>query len=148
MNILITGGMGLIGSNLLKRLINKYISDDIYIVDNLWRGKIENIIIDNKPLIDLDKNFYNLDLTNYDNCLHVTKKIDSKWMTELCQDIEKYHKDKKIIIVCSGAIALGSNLIKKNKNLRKLEDKQAAASVGQIELAHQWRQSLKKYYHY
>ena len=52
---------------------------------------------------------------------------------------------KKIILVCSGAIALGSNFIKKNKILRKLEDKQAAASVGQIELAHQWRQHLKKH---
>ena len=50
--------------------------------------------------------------------------------------------EKDIIIVCSGAIALGSPLIK-NKNLRKLEDKQAAASVGQIELAHQWKQHLK-----
>ncbi len=66
-------------------------------------------------------------------------------MTRLCKDIEKYHKDKNIIIVCSGAIALGSNLIKKNKSLTKLEDKQAAASVGQIELAHQWRQNLKEH---
>ena len=73
-----------------------------------------------------------------------TKKINTKWMVSFCKDIEKLHKDKKIIIVCSGAIALGSNLIKKNKNLKKLEDKQAAASVGQIELAHQWRQHLKK----
>ena len=74
-----------------------------------------------------------------------TKKINSKWMGKLCKDIEKYHKDKKIIIVCSGAIALGSRLINKNKSLRKLEDKQAAASVGQIELAHQWKHNLKKY---
>lgn len=74
-----------------------------------------------------------------------TKKINSKWMTKLCKDIEKFHKNKSIIIVCSGAIALGSNLIKKNKDLRKLEDKQAAASVGQIELAYQWRQNLKEH---
>ena len=74
-----------------------------------------------------------------------TTKINSRWMTGLCKDIEKYHNDKDIIIVCSGAIALGSNLIKKNKSLRKLEEKQAAASVGQIELAYQWRQSLNKH---
>ena len=74
-----------------------------------------------------------------------TKKINTNWLKKLCKDIEKYHKDKKIIIVCSGAIALGSSLIKKNKILRKLEDKQAAASVGQIELAHQWRLHLKKH---
>ncbi len=74
-----------------------------------------------------------------------TKKINTKWMNKLCDDIKKYHKEKKIIIVCSGAIALGSALIRKNKVLRKLEDKQAAASVGQIELAHQWRSHLKKH---
>ena len=74
----------------------------------------------------------------------MSKKINSKWMRKLCKDIEKYHKDKNIIIVCSGAIARGSTLIK-NKSLRKLEDKQAAASVGQIGLAHQWRQHLIKH---
>ena len=74
-----------------------------------------------------------------------TKKINSKWMVDFCKDIEKFHLDTEIIIVCSGAIALGSYLIKKNKNLKKLEDKQAAASVGQIELAYQWRIHLKKY---
>jgi len=74
-----------------------------------------------------------------------TKKINANWMDKLCKDIKKYHKEKKIIIVSSGAIALGSALIKKNKILRKLEDKQAAASVGQIELSHQWRYHLKKH---
>ena len=74
-----------------------------------------------------------------------TKKINGVWMSNLCKDIKKYKKEKKIIIVCSGAIALGSALIKKNQILRKLEDKQAAASIGQIELTHQWRRHLKKY---
>ncbi len=73
-----------------------------------------------------------------------TRKIKSKWLNELCDDISKIHKTKKIAVVCSGAIALGSKSISKN-NLRKLEDKQAAASIGQIELAHQWRDKLKKY---
>ena len=73
------------------------------------------------------------------------KTINSKWMEVFCKDVAKIHKNSNVVIVCSGAIALGSNLIKKNKSLRKLEDKQAAASVGQIELAHQWRQNLKKY---
>ena len=71
-----------------------------------------------------------------------SKKINKQWMKKLCEDIKQYHKEKNIIIVCSGAIALGSPLIK-NKNLRKLEDKQAAASIGQIELAHHWKQHLK-----
>ncbi len=73
-----------------------------------------------------------------------TKKIKSKWLDKLCKDISKLHKTKKIIIVCSGAIALGSKSISKSV-LRKLEDKQAAASIGQIELAYQWRTKLKKF---
>ena len=73
-----------------------------------------------------------------------TKKIKSKWLDGLCKDIAKIHKTKKIVIVCSGAIALGSKSISKTK-LKKLEDKQASAAVGQIELAHQWRSKLKKY---
>ena len=74
-----------------------------------------------------------------------TKKIRSQWITNFCKDISKLHKNKKIIIVCSGAIALGSNSISKRKNLRRLEDKQAAAAIGQIELAYQWKQKLKKH---
>ena len=73
-----------------------------------------------------------------------TKKIKSKWLDSLCKDIAGLNKTKKIVIVCSGAIALGSKSIS-NSQLRKLEDKQAAASVGQIELAHQWRNKLGKY---
>ena len=73
-----------------------------------------------------------------------TKKIKSKWLDKLCKDLVKLHKTKKIIIVCSGAIALGSKSIT-NSVLRKLEDKQAAASIGQIELAYQWRTKLKKF---
>ena len=73
-----------------------------------------------------------------------TKKIKSKWLDKLCKDLVKLNKTKKIIIVCSGAIALGSKSIT-NSVLRKLEDKQAAASVGQIELAYQWRTKLKKF---
>ena len=42
MNILITGGAGLIGSNLLKALLNQS-NNNIFVVDNLWRGKLENI---------------------------------------------------------------------------------------------------------
>ena len=73
-----------------------------------------------------------------------TKKIKSVWLENLCKDIARLHKTTKIILVCSGAIALGSKSISKSV-LRKLEDKQAAASIGQIELTYQWRTKLKKY---
>ena len=71
------------------------------------------------------------------------KKIKNKWLNDICKDIKSIHTNKKIVIVCSGAIALGSKLIS-DKSLRRLEDKQAAAAVGQIELAKNWEQTLKK----
>ena len=73
-----------------------------------------------------------------------TKKIKSKYLDRLCRDIAQLHKTTKITIVCSGAIALGSKIISKSV-IRKLEDKQAAASIGQIELAYQWGTKLNKF---
>ena len=73
-----------------------------------------------------------------------TNKIRKSWLRSICKDIASIHPNKKIIIVCSGAIALGTKIIKSNGSIRKLEDKQAAAAVGQIELANYWQQNLKE----
>ncbi len=74
MKILITGGAGLIGSNLCKNLIsNGY---EVYVVDNLWRGKLENLKDNNNYIIDIKNNFFNFDLRELENCLKVTKDID------------------------------------------------------------------------
>ena len=72
-----------------------------------------------------------------------TNKIKFKWLNSICEDIKFIHPNKKLVIVCSGAIALGSKVISNNK-LNRLEDKQAAAAIGQIELAKSWQQALKK----
>ncbi len=63
------------------------------------------------------------------------KKIRKKWLSEFSKDIQKLlNQNKKVIIVSSGAIAMGCkklNIIKKNL---KLDKSQAVASIGQIEL--------------
>lgn len=60
--IVVTGGCGMIGSNLVKRLVKE--GHDVTVVDNLWRGKIEYINDDNdRPVIDLETRFYNIDLS-------------------------------------------------------------------------------------
>ncbi len=59
--ILVTGGAGMIGSNLVKRLVTE--GHDVTVVDNLWRGRKEYLLNDNKPVIDLEKRFYNRDLS-------------------------------------------------------------------------------------
>ena len=65
----------MIGSNLTKTLIRE--GHDVFVVDNLWRGKIEYLNDENgKPVIDISKKFHNLDLRDYEACLQVTKNID------------------------------------------------------------------------
>ena len=63
--ILVTGGCGMIGSNLVKRLVKD--GWDVYVADNLWRGRLENLNDESgKSVIDLDTHFMKLDLTKYD----------------------------------------------------------------------------------
>ncbi len=74
-SILVTGGCGMIGSNLVKRLVRD--GWDVYVVDNLWRGKLEYLNDDNgKPVIDLDTHFYKIDLTRYEECQGVIGNTD------------------------------------------------------------------------
>jgi len=73
-------------------------------------------------------------------------KLKESWLTSLVQDIAKLHKDKRdIIVVSSGAIALGRAVLKLPKGPLKLEDSQAAAAVGQIALARTWAEALGKH---
>ena len=60
--ILVTGGCGMIGSNLVKRLVKN--GHDVSVIDNLWRGKLEYLNDDNgKPVIDLESRYFNIDLS-------------------------------------------------------------------------------------
>ena len=68
--ILVTGGAGMIGSNLVKKLVND--GFEVFVADNLWRGKREYLYSEEKDMVIPDKNFYQVDLSNYDNCLRVT----------------------------------------------------------------------------
>jgi glutamate 5-kinase len=63
--------------------------------------------------------------------------LKADWLRSLADDIAKLKAEgKEIIVVSSGAIALGRNVLKLPKGALKLEDSQAAAAVGQIDLAH------------
>ena len=74
------------------------------------------------------------------------KKIRKKWLSSFAKDIKKLKfKNKKIIIVSSGAIALGCKKMNYNKKNIKLDKSQAIASVGQIELMNLFSQTFSKY---
>ena len=63
------------------------------------------------------------------------KKIRKKWLSEFSKDIKDLlNQNKRIIIVSSGAIAMGCKKLNLSKRTLKLDKSQAVASIGQIEL--------------
>jgi nucleoside-diphosphate-sugar epimerase len=60
--ILVTGGAGMIGSNLVKRLVKE--GNEVFVIDNLWRGKFSYLNDEQtkKPVINLNTHFFNIDL--------------------------------------------------------------------------------------
>jgi glutamate 5-kinase len=73
-------------------------------------------------------------------------RLREAWLDALASDLAGLHRDKRdILVVSSGAIALGRSLLKLPKGSLKLEDSQAAAAVGQIELARTWSQALSRH---
>jgi glutamate 5-kinase len=65
------------------------------------------------------------------------------WLASLCADIAELKKSgKDIVIVSSGAIALGRRALGLKAGALKLEDSQAAAAVGQVQLAKSYAECL------
>jgi glutamate 5-kinase len=79
-----------------------------------------------------------------------TTVVDNKgnfkkeWVTSLIKDIKKYKGNSDLVIVSSGAIALGQNYLKIKKKKVKLEMSQAIAAVGQIHLAGEFQKLFDK----
>ncbi len=74
--ILVTGGAGMIGSNLVKRLVKE--GKEVFVVDNLWRGKLDYLNDESgKPVIPVDTHFFNRDLSEKDSCDDLALKVDS-----------------------------------------------------------------------
>jgi glutamate 5-kinase len=70
-------------------------------------------------------------------------ELRGAWLKALCEDLAELHKGKRdILVVSSGAIALGRSKLKLPRGPLKLEDSQAAAAVGQIALARIWAETL------
>lgn len=73
-------------------------------------------------------------------------KINSFWLKNLSDDIaELKSQGKDVIIVTSGAVALGRKYIGKPTGKLQIEEKQAASSCGQIELMIGYQQSFSQH---
>jgi len=63
------------------------------------------------------------------------QKVRKKWLSEFSKDIKNLlDQNKNIILVSSGAIAMGCKKLRLSKKNLKLDKSQAIASIGQIEL--------------
>jgi glutamate 5-kinase len=70
-------------------------------------------------------------------------RLHHAWLSALAEDIALLHQEKRdLLVVSSGAIALGRAVLKLPAGPLKLEDSQAAAAVGQIALARTWAEVL------
>ncbi|MBZ0163539.1 MAG: glutamate 5-kinase [Notoacmeibacter sp.] len=68
------------------------------------------------------------------------------WLASLVADIAALRKSgTEVLVVSSGAIALGRTILGLGRRRLKLEESQAAAAAGQIALAHAWSEELARH---
>lgn len=71
-------------------------------------------------------------------------RLNSAWLESLADDVAGLARDgHEILIVSSGAIAIGSSVLGINKQRARLEDLQAAAAAGQVQLVYAYQQALR-----
>ncbi len=75
-----------------------------------------------------------------------TGKLKADWLASLMQDVAALKKaGKDVVLVSSGAVALGRHKLGMPKGPLELEQSQAAAAVGQIGLAHAYEEQAAKH---
>jgi glutamate 5-kinase len=71
-------------------------------------------------------------------------RLNRSWLETLVEDIVRLRRaGKQVVLVSSGAIALGRRHLGLPKGPLRLEESQAAAAVGQIRLAHAYKELLE-----
>ena len=74
-----------------------------------------------------------------------TGRLNRAWLETLVDDLLRLRaRHQQVILVSSGAIALGRRELKLAKGPLRLEEKQASAAVGQIRLAHAYKELLEE----
>ena len=70
-------------------------------------------------------------------------EVRRDWLEALTDDVARLHKAGcEVVLVSSGAIRLGRTHLKLAPGPLKLEESQAAAATGQIQLAHAYQAAL------
>ncbi len=70
--------------------------------------------------------------------------IDHDWLRELARDVATLRESgRQILIVTSGAAAAGRPFLSADVQLRRIDERQAAAAVGQVALMDAWRRQFE-----
>jgi glutamate 5-kinase len=98
------------------------------------------------------------DRANLSSCRRIVIKIGSAllvdrktglkkaWLDAMCKDIASLTaRGAEVLVVSSGAIAMGRTVLDISAGALRLEESQAAAAVGQIALARAWSEGLSKH---
>ena len=73
-------------------------------------------------------------------------RLNRDWLAGLCDDIANLNRhNHEVLVVSSGAIAIGSSILGINKRRARLEDLQAAAAAGQVQLVHAYQEALGRH---
>ncbi|WP_374989890.1 glutamate 5-kinase [Rhizobium sp. TH2] len=72
--------------------------------------------------------------------------LKKAWLDAMCEDIAALTaKGTEVLVVSSGAIAMGRTVLDIGAGALRLEESQAAAAVGQIALARAWSEGLSRH---
>ena len=77
---------------------------------------------------------------------HNSGTLHSAWLSSLAKDVAVLRgRGHDVILVSSGAIALGRRYLQLRPGELKLEEKQAAAAVGMVRLAQSYQDTLNQF---
>ncbi len=72
-----------------------------------------------------------------------TAEVRTDWLSGFSRDVAGLKsRSIEVVVVSSGAISIGRRSLGLARSVLSLEQKQAAAAVGQIQLAHAWKQAF------
>ncbi|SIT05669.1 glutamate 5-kinase [Insolitispirillum peregrinum] len=75
-----------------------------------------------------------------------TGHVRRQWLESVAEDIARVRaRGTEVVVVSSGSVALGRRRLKLPAGVLRLEEKQAAAAVGQVGLAHAYQEVLGKH---
>ena len=73
-------------------------------------------------------------------------ELNRAWLDSLADDLAALAREgHQLLVVSSGAIAIGSSVLGINKRRARLEDLQAAAAAGQVQLVYAYQEALRSH---